>query len=162
MLAFARRLHQEWPFDLIHAHFIYPDGVVASQIGRELGVPVMTSEHAFLGHPGWLDQPKIGAQVAAALPGILQLVTAVSNFLRPVDRRLCSRTRRYGRFADRRRRRRLFARTAAARYLDELLYVGLILKFKRIEMSCWRALAEARRILPRLHLRILSSNAFRA
>src|SRR5262249_53695532 len=47
VLALARRLHQEQPFDLIHAHFIYPDGVVASRLGTELGVPVMTSEHAF-------------------------------------------------------------------------------------------------------------------
>ena len=35
VLAFARKLYEEWPFDLIHAHFIYPNGVVASQIGRE-------------------------------------------------------------------------------------------------------------------------------
>src|SRR6476469_6695238 len=30
--ALARSSHREWPFDLSHAHFIYPDGVVASQI----------------------------------------------------------------------------------------------------------------------------------
>src|SRR5262249_14101922 len=69
VLAFARGLYQDWPFDVIHAHFIYPDGVVASQIGRELGVPVMTSEHAFW-LPWLVDHPKVGSQVAAALPGI--------------------------------------------------------------------------------------------
>ena len=33
--AAALGLHRERPFDLIHAHFIYPDGVVASRLGRE-------------------------------------------------------------------------------------------------------------------------------
>ena len=158
VLAFARRLHQEWPFDLIHAHFIYPDGVVASQIGRELGVPVMTSEHAFW-LPWLVDQPKIGAQVAAALPGI-QLVTAVSNFLRQsIDDYARGRvaTAVLPIAVD----DVVFSPAPRPRDLDELLYVGLIRKVKRIDVLL-RALAEARRILPKLHLRILSSNAFRA
>src|SRR6267154_3402481 len=69
VLALARQLHRERPFDVIHAHFIYPDGVVASRLGRELGIPVMTSEHAFW-TPWLIDQPRFGLQVDAALPGI--------------------------------------------------------------------------------------------
>ena len=49
----------------------------------------------------------------------------------------------------------------ASRDLDELLYVGLIRKVKRLDVLL-RALAQARSILPKLHLRILSSDAFRA
>ena len=158
VLALARSIHREWPFDVIHAHFIYPDGVVASQIGRELGVPVMTSEHAFW-LPWLVDQPNVGAQVAAALPGI-KLVTAVSDFLR---KSIDAYTR--GRVAtavlpnavdD-----EVFSPAPRRRDLDELLYVGLIRRVKRLDVLL-RALAEARSILPKLHLRILSSNAFRA
>ena len=41
---------------------------------------------------------------------------------------------------------------------NELLYVGLIRKVKRIDVLL-RALAEVRRTMPKVHLRILSSNA---
>jgi len=48
------RLWQEMPFDLIHAHFIYPDGVVAARLAQRYRVPLVITEHAFW-HP-WLDQ----------------------------------------------------------------------------------------------------------
>ncbi|MEM1439255.1 MAG: glycosyltransferase [Pseudomonadota bacterium] len=35
----VRRLHAEKPFDLIDAHYIYPDGVAATRIASELGLP---------------------------------------------------------------------------------------------------------------------------
>jgi glycosyltransferase involved in cell wall biosynthesis len=44
---------------------------------------------------------------------------------------------------------------------DELLFVGLIRRFKRVDVLL-HALALARRQRPRLHLKILSANAFRA
>lgn len=65
--------------DLIHAHFIYPEGVIAARIGRRLGVPVVTTEHA-LWLP-WLDQyPSVRRQVLEALETI-EVVTAVSSAL---------------------------------------------------------------------------------
>ena len=30
----ADRLHQTRPFDLIHAHFVYPEGVIAARLGK--------------------------------------------------------------------------------------------------------------------------------
>ena len=45
----VNRLHQIFPFDLIHAHFTYPDGVVAAWLGRRYGVPVVITEQA----PWW-------------------------------------------------------------------------------------------------------------
>jgi teichuronic acid biosynthesis glycosyltransferase TuaC len=42
----VRRLQRRFPFDLIHAHFGYPDGVVANMLGRMYGVPVVMTEHA--------------------------------------------------------------------------------------------------------------------
>jgi glycosyltransferase involved in cell wall biosynthesis len=38
------RLRERFPFDLIHAHFAYPDGVVAARIARRYGVPVIITE----------------------------------------------------------------------------------------------------------------------
>src|SRR5207302_2557802 len=45
-------------FDLIHAHFTYPDGWVAARLGQRFGVPVIITEHA--SWRGWADrQPEI-------------------------------------------------------------------------------------------------------
>lgn len=43
---FVRRLVETWRPDVIHAHTGLPDGVVAWIVGRELGIPVVVSEHA--------------------------------------------------------------------------------------------------------------------
>jgi teichuronic acid biosynthesis glycosyltransferase TuaC len=158
VLALAHRLHLERPFDVIHAHFIYPDGVVASRLGRELGIPVMTSEHAFW-TPWLVDQPRVGSQVNAALPEI-HLVTAVSHFLRrAIDAYVRERvdTAVLPNVVD----DVLFSPAPRPRDPDELLYVGLIRKVKRVDVLL-RAIADVRRTMPRLHLRILSANAYRA
>lgn len=42
----VRRLRREWPFDIIHAHFIYPDGVVAARLAKEFRVPFLVTEQA--------------------------------------------------------------------------------------------------------------------
>ncbi|MGZ8437496.1 MAG: glycosyltransferase, partial [Candidatus Limnocylindrales bacterium] len=44
--SFAARLVGEWRPDVIHAHTGLPDGIVAAEVGRELGIPVVVSEHA--------------------------------------------------------------------------------------------------------------------
>lgn len=59
------QLWGEAPFDLIHAHFIYPDGVVGARLARRYGVPLVITEHAFW-RP-WLDQyPLVRKQAVAA------------------------------------------------------------------------------------------------
>jgi teichuronic acid biosynthesis glycosyltransferase TuaC len=40
------RLRRTFPFDLVHAHFTYPDGVAAVLLGRRYGVPVVITEQA--------------------------------------------------------------------------------------------------------------------
>ena len=158
VLGLARSLHRERPFDVIHAHFISPDGVVASRLGREFGIPVMTSEHA--PWTPWLDdQPGVRSQVESALPGI-QLVTAVSDFLRRgIDSYIRGRvdTAVLPNVVD----DAVFSPAPGPRDPDQLLYVGLIRKVKRVDVLL-RALAEVRRTVPGLRLRILSGNALRA
>ncbi len=75
--AAAARIHRTHAIDLIHAHFIYPEGVMAVRLGRSLGVPVVTSEHA-LWVP-WLHAwPAVRRQVLRAAPGIAR-ITVVSQ-----------------------------------------------------------------------------------
>lgn len=40
------RLYEDFPFDLIHAHFVYPEGAVAHRLSKLYGVPFVISEHA--------------------------------------------------------------------------------------------------------------------
>lgn len=158
VLALAGRLHRERPFDLIHAHFISPDGVIASRIGKELGVPVMTSEHSFW--TPWLsNQPRVAAQVNAALAGI-RLIAPVSDFLRSnVAEYLGGRveTAVLPNVVD----DKVFFPAPRARDANALLYVGLIRRFKRVDVLL-RAVALVRRTNPELRLKILSADALRA
>jgi teichuronic acid biosynthesis glycosyltransferase TuaC len=77
------RLHAVFPFELIHAHFIYPDGVAASRLARRYGVPFVVTEHA--PWTGWLDRPGIARQaVPAALAAsrIMAVSTSVERTIR--------------------------------------------------------------------------------
>lgn len=42
----ARELREDLPFDLVHAHFVYPEGAVARRLSEEYGVPFLITEHA--------------------------------------------------------------------------------------------------------------------
>jgi teichuronic acid biosynthesis glycosyltransferase TuaC len=44
ILKLVRQLHQRFPFELIHAHYTYPDGWVAARLGRALRLPVVITE----------------------------------------------------------------------------------------------------------------------
>jgi teichuronic acid biosynthesis glycosyltransferase TuaC len=154
--AAAARMHQERPFDLIHAHFIYPDGVVASQIGRDLGVPVMTSEHSFW--TPWLeDRQSVGRQVNAALAGI-NLVAPVSDFLKNAVASYAGSRIRAMTVLPNVLDDEIFHPDGGPRDPDELLFVGLIRRFKRLDVLL-RALAEVRKHRPNIRLRILSAKA---
>ena len=59
------RLHREFPFDLIHAHFGYPDGVAAARLARRYGVPLVITEHAPW-RPWMEDYPRVRRQAAWA------------------------------------------------------------------------------------------------
>lgn len=39
----VHKLYEQWPFDLIDAHYVYPDGLAAMLLGRKLNVPVVVS-----------------------------------------------------------------------------------------------------------------------
>ena len=43
VVALVERLHRERSFDLVDAHYFYPDGVAAVMLGRRLGIPVVVT-----------------------------------------------------------------------------------------------------------------------
>ncbi len=49
------RIRRKFAFDLIHAHFIYPDGVVAAFLAQHYNVPLVITEHAPWS-PNWIDK----------------------------------------------------------------------------------------------------------
>ena len=50
----VKRLRGDFPFELIHAHFTYPDGVAAVCLGKQFGVPVIITEQNPWGP--WMDK----------------------------------------------------------------------------------------------------------
>jgi glycosyltransferase involved in cell wall biosynthesis len=46
LLPLVKKLRRDFPFDIIHAHFTYPDGWVAAKLGQRYGVPVIITEQA--------------------------------------------------------------------------------------------------------------------
>jgi Glycosyltransferase len=75
----VERLARDWAFDLIHAHFIYPDGVVAARLSKDIGIPFLITEHA--SWTPWLnDYPLVRRQALAAAHRASRII-AVSRAL---------------------------------------------------------------------------------
>lgn len=77
------RLRETFPFDLIHAHFIYPDGVVAARLSRRYGVPFVVSEHA-----PWVN-PRV-MRVAVPAAGKAASLMVPSRYVRDTVSRFAS------------------------------------------------------------------------
>jgi teichuronic acid biosynthesis glycosyltransferase TuaC len=75
------RIHRRWPFDVIHAHMLVPDGWAAARVGGRMGVPVLATAH----RADVLDVPDRGGsqrtQVEQAVAWVDQIV-AVSHAMR--------------------------------------------------------------------------------
>lgn len=156
----ADRLHREQPFELIHAHFIYTDGVVAARLGRRYGIPVLTTEHSIWG-PAFERFPAIRRQVMNALPHI-RLVTAVSEAVR------ASLTATVGdRVPIRILPNVLDEEAFPAPRADEpwdpeqILFVGLIRRVKGLDVLV-RALATLRRRRPGVRLKVIGATFYPA
>jgi glycosyltransferase involved in cell wall biosynthesis len=74
------RLRKEFPFDIIHAHFSYPDGVVAAELARRYGVPFIITEHARW-RP-WMDRYPSVRKLAMDASRSAAFHTSVSRFVR--------------------------------------------------------------------------------
>ena len=72
---FVRRLVAGWRPDVIHAHTGLPDGIVAADVGRALGIPVVVTEHmstieTALADPVALERYRVLLGQAARLYGV--------------------------------------------------------------------------------------------
>src|SRR5713226_304513 len=76
----ADQLRREFPFDLIHAHFTYPDGCAAVRLGRRFQVPVIITEHVPWGP--WMDSSAIVLRQAIRAVRECTLLVAVSTSVR--------------------------------------------------------------------------------
>ena len=79
----VEQLHKRFPFDLVHAHLIYPEGVVAERIARRYGVPFVVTEHA--PWTGWLDRVGVARQAvpaARSAAAIMPVSTSVLGTIR--------------------------------------------------------------------------------
>jgi D-inositol-3-phosphate glycosyltransferase len=151
--AFVDRLVGEWRPDVIHAHTGLPDGIVAAQVGRELGIPVVVSEHAStieaeLADPEALARYRTllepGVRLMAVSPAVAERVAgllgadpgAIGVIPNPVDDASFP------------------AGDPAHRDPAELLWVGSLGEHKGIEVLL-RAVAQLRASHRELHLRLV-------
>lgn len=147
------RIRRSWPFDLIHAHLIYPDGVMAERLGRRYGVPVVTTEHA-LWQP-WLEAwPSVRRQVLAAAPGIARVTSvsqAVDDSVRATTGEVFETSILHNVVDD-----SVFVAPGPddVQDPDQILFVGAVRHVKGLDVLV-RAMALLAEELPRLHLRVL-------
>lgn len=80
VIRLVKQLQREAPFDLIHAHFSYPEGAVATRLGRKYHLPVVITEHAPW-NPWLKEYPLVRRQaVLASKRSTFQI--AVSRYVR--------------------------------------------------------------------------------
>ncbi|MDA3005347.1 MAG: glycosyltransferase family 4 protein [Actinomycetota bacterium] len=76
----VRRIHAEWPIDVIHAHMMVPDGWAAARMGHELGVPAVGTAH----RADVLDVPAQGAKARMRVAEAIQTLDAVVTVSRAI------------------------------------------------------------------------------
>lgn len=76
----VRRIHAEWPVDVIHAHMMVPDGWAAARVGHELGIPAVGTAH----RADVLDVPAQGAKARMRVAGAIQDLDAVVTVSRAI------------------------------------------------------------------------------
>ncbi len=76
----VRRIHANWPFDVIHAHMLVPDGWAAARIGHTLGVPAVGTAH----RADVLDIPTQGRQSRMRVAEAIQTLDAVVTVSRAI------------------------------------------------------------------------------
>lgn len=75
-----RRIHARWPFDVIHAQMLVPDGWAAVQVGRELGVPVVGTAH----RADVIDLPARGPAQAAQVRDAIERIDQIATVSRAI------------------------------------------------------------------------------
>jgi glycosyltransferase involved in cell wall biosynthesis len=152
------RLREEFRFELIHAHFSYPDGAVAAILGRRYGVPVIITEHARW-RP-WMDDYPTVRRIAVDAASQAAYHTAVSCFGRELIREYTGDSPRlivthlgvdgsvFRPLADN-----------SQRSLDQIVYVGRLVPVKGVD-TLLRAMSALVRRRPALRLLIIGGKIY--
>ena len=81
------RYREQFPFDLIHAQFSYPEGYIGAQLAERYNVPLVITEHAAW-IPWMVDYPRARKQAvwatqisSAVIAGSRYLSGTISNFI---------------------------------------------------------------------------------
>ena len=150
---FVGRLVEAWRPDVLHAHTGLPDGVVAATIGRELGIPVVVSEHASTVDADLADPVACERYLALFEPGVRLLAVSPSLADRMAGAAGAARDR-IGILPDPVADASFPPADPARREADELLWVGSLGEHKGIEVLL-QAFALARGGRPGLRLRLV-------
>lgn len=77
----VRRLHAEFPFDVVDAHFVFPDGVVGAHLAQEYGVPLVITARGsdLMSYPKY---PIPRRQISWALQQATQLIALSEELAR--------------------------------------------------------------------------------
>jgi glycosyltransferase involved in cell wall biosynthesis len=150
---FVRRLVETWRPDVIHAHTGLPDGVVAAAVGRELGIPVVVSEHASTIDAELADPAALGHYRTLLEPDVRLLAVSPSLGDR-IARAVGSTDGRMAILPDPVADGAFPAADAARREPDELLWVGSLGEHKGLDVLL-HAFARVRARRPGTHLRLV-------
>jgi glycosyltransferase involved in cell wall biosynthesis len=157
------QIRREFPFDLIHAHFTYPDGVVAAMLGRVYGIPTVITEHV-LWLPWIRREPLVRRQAAWAVSACdahLSVSDAVRRHVADVVGPAVPRSRL--RIVPNVVEERLFAARPPElpRIPGQILFVGVVRAAKGMDVLL-HALAELRQQRPDARLVVVGDPFYRA
>jgi teichuronic acid biosynthesis glycosyltransferase TuaC len=146
------RLQREFPFDVIHAHFSYPDGVAAAWLGRRYGIPVVVTEHA--PWRPWMDNYPLVRRQTLSVYADVDFYVAVSRSLRDMLAHFTGSTERI-RVLPNGVERTVFTPPAPGEPYDrnQILFIGFLNHNKGVDILframqlLWQRRPEARLVL---------------
>lgn len=156
----ADRLRRAFPFDVIHAHFSYPDGVVGALLARRYDVPLIITEHAPW-RPNWMDRSHIVRRQAVWAARQTTFLIAVSTSVRTTIAEFTGTTERI-RVIPIGVDGALFTSTGngSSRRADQILYVGYLNYNKGVDVLL-RAMTQLTKRQPDLRLVLVGGSTYR-
>ncbi len=153
------RLRDRFPFDLIHAHFGYPDGVVAAKLAKRYKVPFIITEHA--SWVPWMNSYPKARRQAVWAASRCSFHIAVSKFARQTIEQFTGRSDRL-RVLPNGVDVNVFRRMAHFGSTDpnQILYVGFMRHIKGVDILL-RAMALLVKQKPDLRLVLIGGGIYR-
>jgi len=159
VLPTINRMRREFAFDVIHAHFTYPDGVAASLLGSLYGVPVVITEHA-LWLP-WMREQALVRQQAVWAARTCSAHIAVSSAVRDQIVDVVGDSSKVSVIPNLVDGSVFSPAAGQQRVPGQILFVGIVRQAKGLDVLL-RALREVRRIQPAIRLKVVGEPFYRS